>query len=495
MTTKSNSLSEQEQNEAILKDIAEKGTFAEYCIGVDKDYTLEWFHEIIADELEQGFEKMKKGENVRLLITMPPRHGKSDMGTQKFPSWVLGKDPTTPIIVASYSDELATDFGQATRDIMYSPEYTVMYPTRLRKDTKAKGKWQTDSGGGYTATGVGGSITGKGFKVGVVDDPLKNREEADSEVVREARYKWYRSTFYTRQEGNSMIILILTRWHEDDLAGRILRDAEEAKEKGQPYDEWRHIDFKAIATQDDDYRKEGEALWPAKFPINELQRIKSTLGPYEFSSLYQQTPIDEENRKFKQHWFKYRQLEDVKAMSTHNTLVIDPRGADDVRRGTDFVGLTVNMVDREKAWHFYSTRLKLSATELIDTMFTWWTRFNLHKIYIEDNQFSQGLKASWEREMHDRGMFITVELVKTGGKQKELRIESLVPRYEQGKIFHLKDGSENLCAELEDELLHFPKATNDDASDSAAYHNYTPQIQSGLKPHKPANMVRLKRRH
>ena len=159
-------------------------------------------------------------------------------------------------MVSSYSDELATDFGMLTRDIMQSDQYKVMFDTRLRNDAKAKGKWVTDDGGSYTAVGIGGALTGRGFKIGIIDDPFKNREEADSPVIRASRYNWYRSTFYTRAEGNSMIVMILTRWHEDDLAGRVLRDAQEAKQRVSRMTTGRLLSTRLLLQKDEQYRKE-----------------------------------------------------------------------------------------------------------------------------------------------------------------------------------------------------------------------------------------------
>ena len=477
MQNKPNSLSEQEQNAIIYKDIAQNGSFAEYCIAIDKSYQLEWFHKLIARKLQEGYKKLLSGQDVRMMIFMPPRHGKSDMATQKFPSWVLGKSPDIPVMVASYSDELATDFGMRTRDIMQTPEYSAMFKTKLRTDAKAKGKWLTDNGGSYTAVGVGGALTGRGFKIGIIDDPFKNREEADSPIVRDSRDNWYKSTFSTREEGNSMVIFILTRWHEDDLAGRVLKSAEAAKQAGEAYDEWDIVEFKAIATEDEEYRKEGEALWQGKFSLEKLMKKKSEMGSYEFSALYQQNPIDEENRKFKQSWFKYRDYKDIEDKQTYRTMSIDPRGKNDIKQGKDYIGITVNFIDDDNNWNLISYRVKLSATDLIDLMFTNWQRYNLQKIGIEDNQFTQGLKVSWEEEMKKRGVFPYIELLKHGGTQKELRIEALVPRYEHGNIFHLKIDGVNQCSDLEEELTLFPKATNDDASDSAAY-----QIQLAHKP-------------
>lgn len=495
IANKPNNLSEQDENVLILKELAQNGTFAEYCIAIDKTYQLEWFHQEIATKLQKGYQRLMNGEDVRMMIFMPPRHGKSDMATQKFPSWVLGKNPDLPIMVSSYSDELATDFGYRTRDIMKTPEYHCMFPTRLRADAKAKGKWQTEEGGGYTAVGVGGSLTGRGFKIGIIDDPFKNREEADSPVVRESRHSWYQSTFSTREEGNSMVIFILTRWHEDDLAGRVLKDAAEAKKNGEAYDEWDVIEYKALATEDDECRKDGEALWPHKFDREKLLKKKTEMGSYEFSALYQQTPVDEENRKFKQAWFKYRAYEDVDSQQTYNVMTIDPRGKKDVKEGNDYVGITVNLIDKDKNWNFISYREKLGATALIDIIFTNWNRYKLHKIGIEDNQFTQGLMVSIESEMKLRGVYPDIELLKHGGTQKELRIEALVPRYERGAIFHLTRVGTNQCIDLEDELALFPKAANDDASDSAAYQNMIEAVETNLHVYKPPEILRLKNQH
>lgn len=477
MQTKQSSLSEHEQNVAILKDVAQNGTFSEYCIAIDPHYREEWFHAEISRKLEDGYNRLLAGEDVRMMIFMPPRHGKSDKATQKFPSWVLGKQPQWPMIVSSYSSDLATDFGQKTRDIMQSNEYEVMFPTRLRPDAKAKGRWLTQEGGSYTSVGVGGTATGRGFKIGIIDDPFKNREEADSATIRDARYRWYQSTFSTREEGNSMIVFILTRWHDDDLAGRVLAAAEEAKKNGEPHDDWEVIQYKALATEDDEHRKTGEALWPQKFSTNKLLKKKAEMGSYEFSALYQQTPVDEENRKFKQAWYKYRSYDEVRKLQTYNVMTIDPRGRDDIKQGTDFIGVTINFIDREGFWNIISYRVKLSATDLVDLLFTNWQKYGLHKIGIEDNQFTQGLKTVWEEQMRTRGVFPYIELLSHGGTQKELRIEALVPRYERGGIYHLMMDDVNQCVDLEEELALFPKATNDDSSDSLAY-----QTQVAVRP-------------
>lgn len=277
-----------------------------------------------------------------------------------------------------------------------------------------------------------------------------------------------------------MIVFILTRWHDDDLAGRVLKDSDIARRNGEPYDEWDIIQYKALATENDDHRSIGEALWPAKFNRDKLLTMKTAMGSYEFSALYQQTPIDEENRKFKEVWYRQKPLETLDTAATYNVMTIDPRGRDDVKEGKDFVGVTVNFIQNAGAenpiWNFLAYHEKLSATALIDLLFTNWSRYHLRKIGIEDNQFTQGLLVSIKEEMRKRGVYLDIVLLKTGGTQKELRIEALVPRYENGQIYHLTIGGQNQCSDLEEELKLFPKAANDDTSDSAAYQLHMPAI-------------------
>lgn len=470
MTNNLTKLSESEQNAIIVKELARKG-FPEYCIATDKSYKLEWFHRKIALKLEEAYRKVKNGEDVRLMIFMPPRHGKSEMATKKFPSWVLGDSPDYPIIVSSYSQELATAFGQATRDIMNSSIYQSIFNTTLREDTKAKSNWMTEQGGGYLAVGIGGSITGKGFNIGIIDDPFKNREEADSPTIRESRYKWYQSTFSTREEGNSAIILIVTRWHDDDLAGRLLADQKEAEKNGEEdYDKWEVITYKAIADEDDENRKKGDALWPTKFPIEKLNKKKSTMGTYEFSSLYQQNPVDEDNQEFRRDWIKYRTREEVSEMTTRKFATIDT--ALSKHATSDLTGVTRNYVDLADNWNISARQYRINPTELIELVFTLHGE-GFEEIGIEQGIYLDVLEPFMKKEMQQRSKYPRVVPLQHGGVQKETRIRALIPRYEHGKVFHIKGE----CDDLEKEMFRFPSAPHDDVIDSEAY-----QLHIAKKP-------------
>lgn len=453
-------MSKDEENKLIAKALGSQG-IPEFCIAVDKRYTPQWFHYEIAWKLEEVVRRVEAGESPRLMIFMPPRHGKSELATQKFPAWCLGKHPDWPFVVSSYSAELAQDFGQNTRDLMNSEEYRLVFDTRLRADTQSKAKWLTQERGGYTAVGVGGTLTGRGFKIGIIDDPIKNREEADSETIRENVWKWYTSTFITREEGSGAIIVILTRWHDDDLAGRLLARAKEDPEA----DQWEILQFPALAEEDDDHRKIGDALWPEKFSRDKLLQRRASIGPYEFSSLYQQNPIDESNQTFKEVWFKSRPFSEVLQRRVRKFATIDPQFLrPEKRRKSDFTGVVRNYVNSDNEWNLKATRYKLNSKGLIDLI------FRLHDegfeaIGIEESAYTEAIAPFFEDAMKERNSFPRLVMLKHNQVQKETRIKGLVPRYETGSVYHIDDE----CVDLETELLRFPKAKNDDLSDATAY--------------------------
>lgn len=447
-------------------------SFRDYCVVTDKNYDPQWFHDILADKLQDVYERVLKGESPRVMITVPPRHGKSEQATKKYPSWVLGKSPEFPIIVSTYSQDLSTKFGQGTRDIMNSKNYQAIFKTRLRQDSKAKASWMTSDGGGYEAVGVGGAITGKGFKIGIIDDPVKNDEEAESEIIRDNVWNWYTTTFYTRQEGNAAIIVIQTRWHDDDLAGRLIKQQKDAQEAGEKdYDKWEIINFTAIAEHDDEYRKRGEPLWPQKFSIEHLNKTKAVLGPYKFSALYQQNPVDEESQEFKSFWFKDRSMHEIERLTTRRWLTIDPASA--MRGDSDNIGVTLNLVDREGKWNFMCWKLRMNAPELIDFLFKMHTDYQFEKVGIEEGSYQQVIKPFLDKEMRARNHYFEVIELKHSQQSKELRIRGLIPYYSSGTIYHI----EGKCSDLVEEAVRFPKGAHDDVLDSAAY-----QVQIAKAP-------------
>lgn len=278
---------------------------------------LQWFLEIESDYkwrcsdhlrlLCGTLEKVSRGEIRRLIVTMPPRHGKSEVVSKKFPAWHLGRNPSDEIILASYSIDLSRSFSRIARETLQAAQ--SVFNVRLDPNHSTAESWGLQGKrGGLVAAGVGGSITGKGARIAIIDDPIKNAEEANSEVIRQKVWEWYQSTLYTRLTPDGRIILVMTRWHEDDLVGRLLeKEAQEIAEGTHTGDKWQVINLPAIAESGDILnRSEGEALWPDYgFNLERLEQIKRDVGSYVFNALYQQRPSATEGSMFKRQWWKY----------------------------------------------------------------------------------------------------------------------------------------------------------------------------------------------
>ncbi len=251
--------------------------------------------ELLANVLE----KVASGEIKRLLIQLPPRHSKSEMISRLFTAYYLKKNPHHFVGVNSYSAELAYTLSRASRENFQKCGGIV------KDDVSAVKHWETPEGGGMWAAGVGGSITGKGFHLGIIDDPIKNAEEAASDTIREKHKEWYSSTFYTRGEPDSAIIAIQTRWHESDLTGWLLEE-----ESGEEPENWHVVNLPALYEEEigkfpdscsveKDFRAtEGDALCPERYTAEKLRKIKARIGEYHFGALFQQQPTSKKGLFF-----------------------------------------------------------------------------------------------------------------------------------------------------------------------------------------------------
>jgi len=440
----------------------------DFSIATNKDYDPNWHHEEIAKALEsiESGQFIKDGKKI-LMVFMPPRHGKSEECTINFPAWYLGRNPSKEIITASYSGDLAVKFGGKTRDLINSPVFSDIFPNvSLKKGEESKGEWMTNHKGTYVSVGVGGATTGKGANVFLIDDPIKNAEEAESETYREKVWEWFKTVAWTRLEPNGVMIIILTRWHLDDLAGRIIRS-----------DDFRKIckiiSYPGIAELKETHRDIGEALWENRFNIADLEQTKTLIGTKNFSALYQQHPIAAENQEFKPHWFKERTREDIKTQ-TRRFLTIDT--AISKKASADYTGLCDNTVDTNNYWYLKAWKLKIDPLELIDLLFTLHNNNRYEKIGIEKTIYLQAIKPFLDEEQRKRDRFLPIVELSHNQVNKEIRIRGLIPRYESGSIYHLKGE----CRDLEEELLNFPQAIHDDVSDATAY-----QSQIARKPYDP----------
>ncbi len=418
-----------------------------------------WHHSLIISKLEA----VERGEIRKLIITVPPRHGKSEISSINFPAWYFGRNPSKSIIAASYSSDLAVTFGRKARNLVASPEYKVLFPEiTLAEDSKAAGQWNTNRKGEYTAVGVGGSITGRGAHVFLIDDPVKNKEEAMSPVVQESVWEWYTSVARTRLTPDGAIVIIMTRWTDGDLVGRI---------RATQGDEWDIVDLPAIAEVHEEHRAQGEALWPDQYSLEELLSIKKDIGLEAFAALYQQQPVSSESQVFRRPMFRPRSWEEVEKLDTRVFLTIDP--APGKSEKSDFIGICLNFVDSENFWNLKAWRIKFDAMQLIQLLFKLYDETHFEVVGIEKGMYNDVLKPFLDEEMRKREKFFSVVELDHGQRNKELRIRGLSPRYEARQVFHI----EGWCSDLEEELLRFPKAVHDDVSDAVAY-----QLQLAEKP-------------
>lgn len=437
----------------------------DFEIATNRLYEPNWHHEIIGQELEH-IEAVGDRDYKILIVTVPPRHGKSEQCSIDFPAWYLGRNPTKEIITASYSADLAQDFGGKARNKVNSEEYQTIFDVRLSEDETAKAKWRTQEGGSYTAVGVGGPITGRGANILLVDDPVKNREEASSAVYRAKTWDWFISTAFTRLEPGGVAIIIMTRWHADDLAGRMLAHPELAKRT-------KVIRFAALAEQDEPYRKKGTSLWRVRFPKKALLEIKSTVGPYEWSALYQGAPVISENQEWQPAWFRTITEREVTMMSCRRFLTVDT--AMSKKASADYTGFCDNRVNKENFWNIKAWRAKIGPEELVDALFTLHAANKYERIGIEKTAYLDGLKPFLDAEQRKRATFLPIVELSHNQTAKEVRIRGLIPRYASGSVFHL-DGE---CSALTEEMANFPVGVHDDVLDAVAYQLQIAEGKSG----------------
>lgn len=260
--------------------------FGDWLSVITPVYRWQWSYLVF---LRAELDLVTSGRCRRMMIMMPPRHGKTAMVTVRYPVWRMEREPGLRVIVAAYNQTLANKFSRMSRKL-------AQMRLGLREDRRAVEEWETQTGCWYRAVGVGGGITGMGGDLIIIDDPIKSREEAQSLAYREKVWDWYTNDLYTRLEPGGAVLLIMTRWHEADLAGRIL-SSEEA-------DQWRVVRLPALADDDDLLgRQPGEPLNQERYPVEELLKIKAVLGSWAFEALYQQRPMPLEGGMFKREWF------------------------------------------------------------------------------------------------------------------------------------------------------------------------------------------------
>lgn len=397
-------------------------------------------HQRIADRLEA----VERGEVDRLMIFMPPRHGKSELASKRFPAWCLGRNPRRQIIAASYNSDLADDFGRNVRNIVAEPEFGQVFPSvSLATDSKAANRMNTNHGGAYVAAGVGTAVTGRGAHIALIDDPFKDRAEADSERRRELVWDWYRSTLFTRLMPGGSIVLIQTRWHEDDLAGRLLESEGRIEDGGQ----WEVLELPALDV-------DGKALWPEWYDETALARIKATVGPREWSALYQQKPQPDEGTFFRREWFKeWDRLPSVRYYGSSDYAVTD--GGGDYTVHTVWGIAADGDVYRVAQW-----RGQTAADEWIERKLDLIAKWKPLCWFGEGGVIQKAIEPMLKRRMRERSVHCRLEWI-SSVNDKPTRARSFQAMAASGRV-HFERG-----ADLS-EFLVFPAGKNDDEVDTAS---------------------------
>ncbi len=301
--------------EKLLKAIAiekAKLNYRAYITYVRPGYHWSAAHDYLAKKIQAFVEAVERKESPRLMLFLPPRFGKSEITSRLLPGWVLGRNPDATFGLVSYGAELAEELSADARRVVLDDPFAEVFGVQYTPDpsssveidraSKAVNHWRiAGRRGGVRAVGVGGALTGRGFNICAIDDPIKGREDADSELERERLWKWYHGTLRTRMEPGAGLLLIQTRWHHDDLAGRL----QEAARENPKLDQWEIVVLPALAGEDDPVgRAPGEALDPERFDVADFESLRAS-DSREWFAQYQQQPTPDEGEIFKREWFHW----------------------------------------------------------------------------------------------------------------------------------------------------------------------------------------------
>jgi predicted phage terminase large subunit-like protein len=424
----------------------------DFCTFTMPAYRAGQAHCFLASQLE----RVERGESDRLMLFCPPRTGKTELLIH-FAAWCLGRHPDWSLLYTSYGADLAWEKSGESRQVVTGEAFAALWPgVGLDPASRSVQRWRiAGHRGGLQAQGVGGPLTGKGGKLIVIDDPVKNRQEADSPTFREATWRWYTSTLRTRLEPAGRMILVMTRWHEDDLAGRLLRQAAEDAQA----DQWVVVSLPALATADDPLgRCPGTALDPGRYDEAALAQIRASIGSRDWAALYEQQPLPAGGALFRQEWFKIAAAAPVEVQSVRYW---DKGGGG---AGSDYTSGV--KLSRTTAGLFY-------VEDVVRGQWTALGRNNVIRqtadrdgplvaIYVEQEGGSGGLESA-EISIRDLAGYTIKADAPRGAK--EIRALPFAAQLEAGNVYLVK-GAWNQA--YIDELISFPAGRNDDQVDATS---------------------------
>lgn len=415
-------------------------------------------------EVASALEAVERGEIRQLIFVMPPRHGKSELATKRLAAWYSGKHPRDDIAVATYSDTMAEDFGGDVRAIIASKGHKQVFPEhKLRRGANSKSNLQTVEGGRTVFVGRGGALTGRGACLLLIDDLFKDHEEARSQAVRDQAWNWFTKVAMTRRMGRKLVIITMTRWHSDDIIGRIT-DPENPCYDPIEAKKWKIIRLPAIAEEEDPLgRKAGEPLWPERYDLDFLLS-QQRLDPLGFAALYQQRPTVADGVLFRRETIQFYRPEQlpenlrIYAASDH---------AVEISQRNDFTVLLTVGIDSQNNIYLLDCWWQKQRTDVVvEAMMTlardrapvlWWA---------EKGHISKSIGPFLRRRMHETGTMFTIREVTPAGDKMQ-RAQPIAGRVAMGKVFFPLNAvwTERAISEL----LAFPNGTHDDFVDTLAY--------------------------
>lgn len=505
MTTQSS----QAQRELARRELARR-RLLQFTKQTHPSYQAGWVHDDICRRLEKFSLDVAAKKSPRLMLLMPPRHGKSELASIRFPAWHLGKHPDHEIINVGYNLDLPMRWSRRVREIFRDPAFEALFPeARLDADSQGLEAWMTTRGGGFTAAGRGGGITGKGAHILIVDDPLKNQEEADSILTRESLWDWYLSTAYTRLAPGGGVLVIETWWNDDDLAGR-LQQAGEADAEADQFEvvrypalaehyEYRHRETMVIEREPPTdkepskgeewelLRRPGDALHRDRYDERALNRIKAVQDPRIWSALYQQNPVPDEGMVFKKDDLRYQfvvpEPYQVQIFTAWDFAISE-------KQTRDFtVGATILRDQSDTLYMVDMVRGRMGTYDIVeailDTYVKWGTKpGSQYVLGVEDGHIWKVLKPVLGRRMQERNQFPAIEELKPF-TDKRVRASPLQGRVQQHKFVIPELAPWR--RDVETELLRFPGGAHDDIVDALAW--AARLTQGRAAPGKPAVQV------
>ena len=435
-----------EKQKQIVSAEEAQDDFMKYTKSVWAEFIEGNHHKIMA----QKFNDIANGKIKRLIVNMPPRHTKSEFASYLLPSWLMGRNPKLKIIQATHTGELAVRFGRKVRNLMASNDYARVFPNaKLRADSLAAGRWETDKGGEYFAAGVGGAITGRGADLMIIDDP-HSEQDALSPTAMENAYEWYPSGPRQRLQPGGAIVIVMTRWSEIDLTGKLMKQ----QARDILADQWEVIEFPAILP-------DNTAMWGNFWKVEELLKVKASLSVGKWEAQWQQNPTSETSAILKREWWRKWEKKDIPPLSyvmqSYDT-------AFSKKETADFSAITTWGV-------FYPVEGEPPNIILCDARRGRWDFPELRKIALEECKY-------WEPECvlieaKASGMPLTHELRQMGipiqnyspsrGNDKFSRVNSVAPLLESGLVW---SPDTRWAEEVIEECASFPAGEHDDFVDT-----------------------------